>query len=70
MRSAIVVFLAASGCVSTADPPEEANLPPPSVVREVGKAMVTTHGYIHPTDPPGTWRASRPHHRAIQPCSD
>lgn len=72
MRSAFtssVLAVTVCGCASQADSPE-ADLPPPSVVREVGKAMVTTHGYIHPQDPPGTRRASRPHGLYIEPCSD
>lgn len=63
---ACLIFLA--GCVSKAEAPKP-ELPPPTVVREVGKAMLTTHGYIHPEDPPGTRRSSRPHHRYIAPCS-
>lgn len=63
----LALFLAA--CTPKADE-KPAALPPPTAAKAAGKSMLTTHGYIHPDDPPGTWRASRPHHHYIEPCSD
>ncbi len=63
-----MAFGALCACTSKAD--DKPVLPPPEIVQQTGKPMRTTHGFVHPTDPPGTWRAGRPHHRAIEPCSD
>ncbi|MEZ4435553.1 MAG: hypothetical protein R3F65_24380 [bacterium] len=60
----------AAGCAPTRDAAAKPPLPPPEAVKAVGKAMLTTHGFIHPEDPLGTRRASRPHGFYIYPCSD
>lgn len=59
-----------AGCAPAGDAAAKPPLPPPEAVKAAGKSMLTTHGYIHPEDPPGTRRASRPHHFYIYPCSD
>lgn len=44
--------------------------PPPDMASPTDASMLTSSGYIHPDDPPGTRRASRPHSQLIEPCSD
>jgi hypothetical protein len=63
-------LLLAAGCASAADPPAKPSLPPPEIVQAMGTAMLTTHGYLYPEDPPGTRRSSRPQGFYIYPCSD
>ena len=67
--TSLLLAVVLTGCNANDEAPS-GQLPPPSAVRESGKAMVTTHGYLHPDDPPGTWRARRPHSKHFEPCSD
>jgi len=69
--SSALLALLLTACTPKAEEPlPSPPLPPPEAVKAAGKSMLTTHGYIHPTDPPGTWRARRPHGVLIEPCSD
>lgn len=69
LRWAVLAF--AAGCTPPPDEPAaKPTRPAPEAVQVAEKAMVTTHGFLYPDDPPGTRRSRRPYGKLVEPCND